>query len=194
MPVVCIILTNAYRFVKQHPRLCYTLGLWKVVPYTDSKVTEKLRVQMKENKIKFAPGMFVYVVHVVFLTIFCTLCIHVQVTTRIVASASPVLYWFTAYHFFKVPASLEDEEKERQKGSNDRNAIRFASFLCKLSNNKRENALVEGVDSLENLQSRWKVFILTDIAPNQEAKLIQYYFLAYVVLGTALFSNFLPWT
>ena len=194
VPVVCIILTHAYRFAKQHPRVCYTLGLWEDIPYTDSKVTEKLRVQMKENKIKFAPGMFVYVVHVVFLTIFCTLCIHVQVTTRIVASASPVLYWFTAYHFFKVPASLEDEEKERQKVSNDRNAACFASFLCKLSTNKRENSLVEGVDSLENLQSRWKVFILTDVAPNQEAKLIQYYFLAYVVLGTALFSNFLPWT
>jgi len=194
MPVICIILTHAYRFVKQHPRLCYTLGLWEDVPYTDSKVTEKLRVQMKENKIKFAPGMFVYVVHVVFLTIFGTLCIHVQVTTRIVASASPVLYWFTAYHFFKVPASLEDEEKERQKVSNDRNSICFASFLCKLSTNKRENALAEGVDSLENLQSRWKVFILTDVAPNQEAKLIKCYFLAYVVLGTALFSNCLPWT
>lgn len=194
MPVVWIILTHAYRFAKQHPRLCCTLGLWEDVPYTDSKVTEKLRVRMKENKIKFAPSMFVYVVHVVFLTIFCTLCIHVQVTTRIIASASPVLYWFTAYHFFKTPVSFEDKEKEKQKVSNDRNAIRFASFLCKLSTNKRENALVEGVDSLENLQSRWKVFILTDLAPNQEAKLIQCYFLAYIILGTALFSNFLPWT
>jgi phosphatidylinositol glycan class V len=193
IPVVWIILTHAYRFAKQHPRLCYTLGLWEDVPYPNSKVTEKLRVQMKKNKIKFAPGMFVYVVHVVFLTIFCTLCIHVQVTTRIIASASPVLYWFTAYHFFRVPASLEDE-KEKQKVSNDRNTTYFTSFLCKLSTNKRENALVEGVDSLENLQSRWKVFILTDLGPNQEAKLIQCYFFVYIILGTALFSNFLPWT
>jgi phosphatidylinositol glycan class V len=194
MPVVWIILTHAHRFAKQHPRLFYTLGLWEDLPYTDSKVTKKLRVQTKENKIKFAPGMFVYVVHAVFLTVFCTLCIHVQVTTRIIASASPVLYWFTAYHFFNVPQSLEDEEKEKQKVSSDRNAIRSASFHCKCSTNKRQNTLAEGVDSLENLQSRWKVFILTDLAPNEEAKLIRYYFLAYVIVGTALFSNSLPWT
>ncbi|KDR23501.1 GPI mannosyltransferase 2 [Zootermopsis nevadensis] len=160
MPVVWIIFTYAYRFAKQHPHLCCTLGLWKDLSCTDTKVIEKLRVQMKQNKIKFAPEMFVYVVHVTFLTVFCILCIHVQVTTRMIASSSPILYWFTAYHF----------------------------------SNKRRNVLEERVDSLENLQSRWKVFILTDPAPNREAKLIQYYYLAYFIVGTALFSNFFPWT
>lgn len=192
MPVVWVILTHAYRFAKQHLRLCCTLGLWEDLSCTDTKVIEKLRVQMKQNKIKFAPGMFVYVVHVVFLTIFCILCIHVQVTTRMIASASPILYWFTAYHFFKVPVSVEEEDE--RKDFNSRNTVHFASHLCNISTNKRENALEERVDSLENLQSRWKVFILTDSAPNREAKLIQYYYLAYFIVGTALFSNFFPWT
>jgi phosphatidylinositol glycan class V len=187
MPVIWIILTYAYRFVKQHPHLCYTLGLWEDESYSDPKVTEKFQVQMKQNKIKFAPGMFVYVVHVVFLTVFCTTCAHVQVTTRIITSASPVLYWFTAYHFLK-------KEAEGEENATGRNTVHFARRLYRISTSRQENGLEEGVDSLKNLQSRWKVFILTDSAPNREAKLIRCYFLSYIILGAALFSNFLPWT
>lgn len=193
MPIVWIILTYAYRFVKQHPHLCYTLGLWEDESYSDPKVTEKLKIQMKQNKIKFAPGMFVYVVHAVFLTVFCTTCAHVQVTTRIITSASPVLYWFTAYNFLKMPASTK-EEAEEEENATGRNAVHFARRLYRISTCRQGNELEEGVDSLKNLQSRWKVFILTDSAPNREAKLIRCYFLSYIILGTALFSNFLPWT
>ena len=191
LPMMWIILMNSYRFMKQYTYLFKTLALWDDPKgLNEVKVLEKVKLKMQNNEIFFASGMFVYVVHIAFLTVFCLLCIHVQVTTRMIASVSPVLYWFTAFLFFKPPDSVKEPEFK----SNDRNSVYFANRLKKISTKKQGNSFDKGVDSIENLQSRWKVFIFTDLCPSKEAKLIKYYFIAYVIIGTALFSNFLPWT
>ncbi|XP_063981887.1 GPI mannosyltransferase 2 [Diachasmimorpha longicaudata] len=40
--------------------------------------------------------IFPFVVHGLFLTLFCIFYVHIQVSTRLLASASPILYWYAA--------------------------------------------------------------------------------------------------
>ncbi|EDV29460.1 uncharacterized protein TRIADDRAFT_18645, partial [Trichoplax adhaerens] len=62
------------------------------------------------------PAMFVYIIHVLFLTIFGLTSMHVQVITRLIASSSPVIYWFTAY-------SIIQGIKHRSKDPSGRLAV-----------------------------------------------------------------------
>lgn len=78
-----------------------------------------------------------FIVHCLFLTLFCTFFVHIQITTRLICSSSPVLYWFAVNHLPKTFDKIE-----------------------------------------------WK----------SANSLILLWFSGYFLIGTALFSNFLPWT
>lgn len=139
-PIVYIILKNSYKFYKQHTNYCWNLGIFDyifVIPTRPRKSSDR-----------FDEELLVFVIHGVLLTLFCVLCIHVQVTTRMLCSASPLVYWFCAYYFYS-------EEKDSK-------------------------ALINKFLFTSNL--------------NRQQLFVKYYFLGYLIVGTMMFCNFLPWT
>lgn len=130
-PLIFILLRYSYIFFKQHSiNIMYIFSCKK---------------KIYQGEI-FELDMFVFIVHALFLTVFNILCIHVQVTTRIICSASPVFYWYCSYIFSNVE-------------------YRHSYNLIILNKNL-----------------------------NSQQKLIKYYCIFYIIVGTIMFCNFLPWT
>ncbi|KAK4880491.1 hypothetical protein RN001_008637 [Aquatica leii] len=141
-PVLLLILYNGALFMIIHKQHCLNLGIFNFkYKFLNTKVKST-------NVYIFKPNMFVFVVHGILLVLFCLFCVHVQITTRMLCSASPLIYWFCAYYFQSV----------KEFGTQLSNIFVF---------NKNLNAL---------------------------QKTILYYFVSYLIIGTVMFSNFLPWT
>lgn len=158
-PVVCIIIYNSYKYLKDNRKCIFSLGL-----------KNKYFKSSNDNK------QFEYTVHVFLLTVFCVLCIHVQVTTRMVSSSSPVLYWIVARTF---------KSKHKSK------SVLLERQLQKLS---AKNSKMYESENAENMYSLFKTFVLTDSCENCQQRFIKLYFITYLILGTVLFSNYYPWT
>ncbi|XP_063903412.1 GPI mannosyltransferase 2 [Zophobas morio] len=85
-PIVFILLEGAFQFLKKVPRDIVKIFNFNLLQHTFKR------------KSKLNPAMNVFIIHATALTLFCVTNIHVQVTTRMLCSASPVLYWFCACH------------------------------------------------------------------------------------------------
>lgn len=85
-PTLLIMLHCIKEFLFEYKKEIYSLGLF------DGKLKSENTSDIK----KYPLNMFVFVVHGLFLTIFCLLFVHIQVSTRLLASASPLIYWYCA--------------------------------------------------------------------------------------------------
>ncbi|XP_022206466.2 GPI mannosyltransferase 2 [Nilaparvata lugens] len=130
----------------------------------------------------------VFKVHALCLTIFCVLCIHVQVTTRMLCSSSPVLYWYCAQYF------IDDDDKKLDHKMKLREKLSCKGILR--PNMFSANNEFSRVDSKSNMVSRYRVFLFDKIEGDRRrvCSLIKIYFVSYFVIGTIMFSNFYPFT
>uniref|UniRef100_A0A336K805 GPI mannosyltransferase 2 n=1 Tax=Culicoides sonorensis TaxID=179676 RepID=A0A336K805_CULSO len=94
-PILVILLHFCCNYIQQHTRYCVYLGLM------DNKISKKITV--------FEKQIFPFMLHGLFLALFCIFFVHIQVSTRLLASSSPLLYWYCANYFKDTGInSLED--------------------------------------------------------------------------------------
>ncbi|XP_043483502.1 GPI mannosyltransferase 2 isoform X2 [Leptopilina heterotoma] len=145
-PILYIMLKFNIKFLREHKSEILGLSIFGTK-------------EEKEKTVKslYPLEMFPFVVHSLFLTCFCIFIVHIQISTRLLVSASPVIFWYCAF-------ALSYKTK-------------FAEF-----------------EESCNLDSKWKVFLLTQKTYSKPDILILGYFLSYIIVGTFMYSNFLPWT
>lgn len=168
-PILTFLLWQSWRFFKCHSAYCKRLGLAHfVVDPSSQRVVASFDMYGCQSLPK---ECFVYVAHAFALTMFCLLFVHVQVSTRMLTSSSPVLYWAMAILTSppgKKPTPLIDLRNPEHVGK---------------------------IETPENIVSRWRCVVLDERTSLTKLGLwLQNYFVIYACVGTIMFANFLPWT
>eukprot|EP00088_Acartia_fossae_P027859 TRINITY_DN2861_c0_g1_i4.p1 TRINITY_DN2861_c0_g1~~TRINITY_DN2861_c0_g1_i4.p1 ORF type:complete len:517 (+),score=46.70 TRINITY_DN2861_c0_g1_i4:40-1590(+) len=167
MPVLATVLISTYNFIGFHWDYVKRLGL-----VDNNLLGMPRRPILAVRQYRTLPReCFVYMVHAAALAIFATLFMNVQVATRLILSASPVVPWLAAIlttHADKPPVPLSDDD-----------------------NNKE---VLHKVECKSNLESSTDTILFQEKLDTEAGRWIMMYFLGYFLIGTILFSNNLPWT
>jgi phosphatidylinositol glycan class V len=86
LPIISFILNNFYQYLLQNLIQIKSLAILRTNSFAVN--ANKRSNSLIENQLCFP-----HMVHVLALTLFSLLFIHIQVTTRLISSSSPVLYW-----------------------------------------------------------------------------------------------------
>ncbi|XP_061572471.1 palmitoyltransferase ZDHHC18-A [Cololabis saira] len=164
LPMATLGILATYGYFQANSELCLRLGLW------ESGTNKRLD---KPTPGFFNPRVFVYMVHSAVLLVFGTLCMHVQVLTRFMASSSPVPFWISAHLLL-----LNEPLLHRRKNSTPN---------VTLESHSRNSCKHTPQNPITALLPHFKA-----CSPTTQS--ILGYFLSYWVLGLALHCNFLPWT
>lgn len=91
-PLIYIGLKGIINYLRDHPRMLLHLGIFRKL-FVEYKIMNSPK-EKDFAKLLLLDIEFACIVHCLFLIVFCILCIHVQVTTRMIFSSSPIIYWF----------------------------------------------------------------------------------------------------
>jgi phosphatidylinositol glycan class V len=166
-PMVVICVGTIVTFLRKHPSECLWLGLRSKVESPAKKSDDK----SVACEVCLPSSCFVYVAHLTFLLIFGLLYMHIQVITRFIASSSPVIYWYLA-----VVTSPKKQPVVSSTGQQNADVPDMKSGSVSTSGLNLSDS------DILNWENTW---------PNRA---IFVYFMVYLFVGVAAFSNFLPWT
>ena len=96
IPILYLVLSQAVKFYKQHRMYCLKLGLGLNHVNAFNKIDKNTNVYDMYGAGVLPKECLVYVVYTSFLAVFALLCIHVQVSTRLLCSSTPVIYWWAS--------------------------------------------------------------------------------------------------
>jgi phosphatidylinositol glycan class V len=83
LPIISFILNNSYLYLRQNLIQIKSLAIMRTNSFAVKRCDSLIKNQL----------CFPHMIHALALTLFCSLFIHIQVTTRLISSSSPVLYW-----------------------------------------------------------------------------------------------------
>lgn len=164
LPMVMMVICHAALYMVDNPQICWGLGIPVSASEHSTGEKDKQPLPWPEKGIN-SWRVFIYTAHSLCLCAFCVLCIHVQVTTRLLCSSCPVVYWFAAH-------LLSDTSKPKVG---------------------REKA-TSSPETQANLTKRYKVALFSECPKSFWGQVVLSYFILYFVMGVVLYSNFLPWT
>lgn len=103
MPIILIILYNSFKYFQRTKAFSLRLGIFNIKPWVVRTMTIADQNQ------------FVFIVHATVLTLFCLFFVHVQVTTRLLASSNPMLYWYCANYFLNQYAHNKKNDDDNRE-------------------------------------------------------------------------------
>ncbi|KAM3172112.1 hypothetical protein ACTXT7_015217 [Hymenolepis weldensis] len=150
LPVLILVFKTISLFAKRAPRTLLSLGI-----LAD---TEKQRLILP------------HIYHIIFLSLYGIVNVHIQVLTRMMFSSCPVLYWYCA-------SVLLDEENDV-----------FTRVARSKKSKSKKRIKIHGLDDMHH------VVAPSTYPPWSSQRILLYYFYSYVIVGCVMHSNFLPWT
>ncbi|XP_042207188.1 GPI mannosyltransferase 2-like [Homarus americanus] len=157
-----IIILHAALYMVDNPQVCWGLGI--PPPASEQKKQSSLWPEEGINSWR----VFVLMAHSFACVRFASFIIHVQVTTRLLCSSCPVVYWFAAH--------LITDHPKRSTGT-----------ISKENTDDRPECIT-------NMTKRYTVFLLSEFPKPFWGQVVLSYFFLYFMIGIILYSNFLPWT
>ncbi|XP_046643668.1 GPI mannosyltransferase 2-like isoform X2 [Daphnia pulicaria] len=136
-PILCLVFLYSLMYVKQN---------FHIVSHYNSFTSGRSQI----SHPIFRPAACVFAAHSIFLGLFTFFFAHVQISTRLIGSSCPAVYWMMTW-------------------------------------------MMDGkLASKRNLMEQWNPLRQKNLST--AGKCVRFYCLSYVVIGTVMFVNHLPWT
>ncbi|VDN97028.1 unnamed protein product [Rodentolepis nana] len=149
LPVLTLVYKTISLFAKRAPKTLFSMGILAE--------TSKQRLLLP------------HIYHIIFLSTYGIVNVHIQVLTRMMFSSCPVLYWYCA------SVLLEEDY--------------IFTRVSRNTKSKSKRAIqIHGLDDMHHAVSP------STYPPWSSKRILLYYFYSYIIIGCAMHSNFLPWT